>query len=472
MFLRNSGVQDPFGYIYEWDSIFPPAPCSNPMVMPTYPGAFGFHAQGDTFEDVLMAPNILGPYMYAAGYSLNVNNVWYYKNLGDTTCWYEYQSDSFLVHHMLDFGSNSRGVFYDFNGDGLTDIIVSNYGYYNPVFASQYQSTLAYYQNTGTATSPQFTEVTLDYDSFSNYNLLAISPAFGDLDGDGKADLILGDETGYLYFFKNTADSGSSYPVMTASHYFNLHSSQFAAPFIYDINGDGLNDLLVGGDNGQIAYYWNFGTPTNPQFSQDSVNTFFGGIDVCAPQTLSTCFSQPFVLKDTSGNLKLYVGSAPGNISVYQINPDSLRSGSFTLLTSNLLRSNEGQNLTISAADINNDGKLEYLIGTSLGGLMMFSDSDWDPGIVLGLENLQKPEGWLNIYPNPAKDYVVCVPGDINWANAKTEVINILGQRISVETSLSNDKLTMNTQQLASGFYVVHLTDNTHSYTGKFLIAH
>ena len=42
---------------------------------------------------------------------------------------------------------NSRPLFYDFNGDGLVDIIVGNLGYFNNT--PYYSSTLAYYQNTG-----------------------------------------------------------------------------------------------------------------------------------------------------------------------------------------------------------------------------------------------------------------------------------------------------------------------------------
>jgi len=103
--------------------------------------------------------------------------------------------------------------------------------------------------------------------------------------------------------------------------------------------------------------------------------------------------------------------------------------------------------------------------------LMIYSDSAWDPGITLGIKNIETPYGQLRVYPNPAKDYVVCVPTIINWGSARMEVFNVVGEKMNIESSLSNDKITLNTQTLASGFYVVRISDSTHSYSGKFLIA-
>ena len=275
----------PFGYMCEWDSIFPPASCPNPypIYFYQYPAAYGVNISNDSLEDILVSPNVFAPYYYTGGNARNVKNVIWYQNLNDTSCWYEFENDSFLVHHMLDFGTNSRGVFYDFDGDGLMDILVGNYGYFNPDFLpSTYQSALAYYHNIGTATQPAFQEVTLDYDSFSNYHLAGISPSFGDLDGDGKPDLLIGDALGWLYFSKNmSTGAGSSYPVITQQHFDTIKVSAYAAPFIYDINGDSLPDILVGADDGFIHYYQNTGTKTNPFFSQTATNDSFGRINVC-----------------------------------------------------------------------------------------------------------------------------------------------------------------------------------------------
>jgi hypothetical protein len=455
-FLENCGDSS-FASICINDSLFPS--CNTPIAMPTYPAAFNADVDNDGLEDLLISPN-------ARAGGRDVHNVMLYKNINNHLCNFQYQSDSFLVEHQLDFGTDSKAVFFDFNGDGLKDIIVGNLGYFRPF--QSYQSTLAYLENVGTATSPSFKLRDTNYGNFSSFLRVGMNPAFGDLDGDGKADLVCGNIDGTLDYFKNAGSTVASFPVMTRPIFDTLDAGQYSAPFIYDVNGDSLNDLVVGKKDGKLSYYWNMGTRTSPLFKQDSVNTNFGNVNVTVPGYIEG-YSQPFIMKDSAGNMLLFVGSLKGDISEYIIDPSKLRGGSFTRIDANLLKHNVGSKSTVSIADINNDGKLEYLVGNSRGGLLMYSDSLWDPGTLLGVKETENG-GLLKIYPNPAKDYVICEAGNHTFVNPKVEVFNLLGERVNADAKISPVQIVVNTANLHKGFYLIRVSDKGQSLVGKILV--
>ena len=456
-FIDNCGDSS-YADVCAIDSAFPS--CNTPIEMPTFPAAYGVDVNNDQMDDLIIAPN-------ARDGGRDVKNVMLYKSQDSCACGFVYQNDSFIVEHMLDFGTDSKGVFFDLNGDGLKDIIVSNFGYFRPF--QTYKSTLAYLENIGTASNPQFKLRSDNYGNFSSYNLVGMYPAFGDLDGDGKEDLLIGELTGYLHFFKNTGTTVAAFPSMTTPQFDTIDVGQYSAPFIYDVNGDSLNDLVVGKKDGKLAYYWNMGTKTSPLFSKDSVNTNFGGVNVTLPG-FTEGYSQPFIMKDGSGNMKLFVGSMRGNIFEYDLDPAKLRSGSFTRIDTNFIKRDIGSKATISIADINNDGKLEYLLGNSRGGLLLCSDSVWGPGTELSVRNIEEDKSGFVIYPNPAKDYFICVFKNHNLKNPKTEVFNLLGEKMNAETKFSSNQVIVNTNNLSTGFYMVRVLDGENSFISKILI--
>lgn len=90
------------------------------------------------------------------------------------------------------------------------------------------------------------------------------APEVADLNGDGLLDLLVGTQStgNYLYIYYNT---GTKTEPQFGSYNFLLNKGMFvsitnAAPELFDLDGDGVNDMISGNSMGEIWYYHNSGT--------------------------------------------------------------------------------------------------------------------------------------------------------------------------------------------------------------------
>ena len=75
------------------------------------------------------------------------------------------------------------------------------------------------------------------------------APTFGDLDGDGDLDLVVGEYDGVLNYYENVGSAASpSYVAVTgaASPFDGIDVGDTSAPALADVDGDGDLDLVVG----------------------------------------------------------------------------------------------------------------------------------------------------------------------------------------------------------------------------------
>ncbi len=453
IYLHNGGDSVNANMV-SYDTIFPAYNVS--INMPVFPAAYLVDADDDGANDLLVAPNARGSYR-------NIKNVMWYRNAGSNTNYdFRYQTDSFLVSEILDFGTNSKVAVFDYNGDGLLDIFVGNDTYYTQQHQTA-KSQIALLENIGTNTAPSFKLVTDDYANIGNFLLRQLQPAFGDLDGDGKKDLLLGDASGYLHLFKNTGTTAAGFSAMTSPQYFNIDASVNAAPYIYDIDGDGDNDLIVGRRDGTINWYINYGNPTVPAFHKDSVVLEFGKISLRGQYEIEGS-AQPFIHKQND-SLFLYTGSNRGTVFQYYVSPNQLRGGAFALLDSNFLKKDVGQKSTIAMADFNGDGKPDFIVGNSLGGLNFFSSVQIDPS---GIDEKTNADFTWNLFPNPARNQVIIASQ--NTETSTVEIYSSVGELVSKE--IFSGSISISTEKFSSGIYFVKMLQSGNSTAKRLIIRH
>jgi hypothetical protein len=127
-------------------------------------------------------------------------------------------------------------------------------------------SRLAFWRNTGGAGMLELGDSAVATISRGSHT----TPALGDLDGDGDLDLLAGRSSGYLTYFRNDGSRAEPRFVLIADEWEGIRPGRRSAPNLYDLDADGDLDLLVGTDDHGVVLYRNGGTPTAPRLLADS----------------------------------------------------------------------------------------------------------------------------------------------------------------------------------------------------------
>ena len=94
----------------------------------------------------------------------------------------------------LILGAHSAPSFVDIDNDGDQDLLIGEFGGF-----------LNYYENTGTPLAPTYIERTGAANPFDGIDIgLLSTPSFTDIDNDGDQDLVIGETDGNLNYYENT----------------------------------------------------------------------------------------------------------------------------------------------------------------------------------------------------------------------------------------------------------------------------
>jgi Ca2+-binding RTX toxin-like protein len=179
----------------------------------------------------------------------------------------------------------------DLDGDGLVDLVVGR------VSA---EPLLLWFRNTGTELVQQTGALNPLTMGVADIGFSA-APAFADFDGDGRKDLVVGSLLGGVAAFRN---NGAGFETLTgaANPFADINVGVRPAPAFADLNGDGRADLVLGSGAGGLRVWFN--TATGIFEEQTGAANPFAGIDIGVSTTPT------FGHLDADGRLDMVVGSS------------------------------------------------------------------------------------------------------------------------------------------------------------------
>lgn len=401
--LENEGTQDT-AFIAGTDTLFPSN--TKPVSLFSFPLPNYIDITNNGVNDLLVSP--FDPSLRRANHH---RSVWFYRNTGTNELpLFEFEREDLFQHRMIDVGAGAVPALFDLNSDGLLDLIVSNYGYNDTCYYDQfynlhckYVSTISYYKNTGSPENPEFTLIDEDFAGLSELGMKALHPTLGDIDNDGRLEMIAGNENGTLLLFKDQSSDGHD-PlfVLVDENFQGIAVSGHSAPQLIDITGNELPDLVIGQSNGKISYYENQGNLSNPVYVK--ITDEFGNVDVTDPLVSYTGYSKPWFFRNSSGKLKLFVGSESGKIFYYNDIEENL-DGSFSLAEEQLLLIREGIRTAPAVGFLKGNDYPDLIIGNYSGGLSFYQGTTPKPfGIEYPGTFIQHG---FDVFPNPASSQLI-----------------------------------------------------------------
>ena len=392
------------------------------------------------------------------------NNIWLFTgkdsiSLEDISL----ETKNFLSDQMLDFGIGSSPTLYDVNSDGLLDLIV---GFEKPTEDTLEEFFgLKLYLNQGTKEVPDFILFDEDFLNLAQFKFTsALKPAFGDLDGDGFDEILIGEIGGRLFFGKIKFDPISTFEVIDwVFPYMDIDVGNYSQPFIFDYNNDGLGDIFLGEQNSNLNYFENKGVLGQALFSKNPDNEYFGNIDARTPGYFFG-YSSPFIFENEDG-LFILIGSESGLIKQYQ----RISNGEFNLISESFGNFDAGARSRPFMADINDNRYYNLISGNFRGGILAIN-TPYKTNLQTSIpfNNASIP---ISIFPNPTTSEFF-VNNQFEDDHQILEIFDLSGKCVlSEKVQLSPNTSYKFRKGLDSGTYIVQIKTTKQLYSGKIIIS-
>ncbi len=402
--------------------------------------------------------------------SIDKNSVWMYSQNNNE---YVLETKAFLQQDMVDVGSGAMPVWYDWNGDGLLDLFVANYGAYDTATVEhgmveyRFESSIAYYENIGTENTMQLQLVTEDFGALKQYKLLAIYPAFGDVNNDGKVDLLCGNSKGNLLFFENISSDEAPQFLPPQNNYWGIDVGDYSTPQWFDLNNDGKDDLIIGNRRGLLAAYENVGTSQQPSL-QHRTDTL-GEVDVRDFTRSYHGYSVPCFYRE-GGQTTLFCGAEDGFVYIYPNVPTDFettyneRFSAVETLEEATYFIKEGVRSAPAVAMITQQSYPDLFVGNWAGGVAYFQGDTPQSIAVNSFEkNIE-----IELFPNPATNKCTIIIPENKHAD-QVVVYNAMGiEQLCIQAKQSQYEISVD--QWHAGVYVVVVVISGERMTKKMVV--
>ncbi len=452
--LENEGNNNTFVFNMQ-DTVFSPQGLS--FEVANYPAPSFIDLNNDGLEELIIAPNDIYDYY-------NKNQIKYCKNTGVPGADFLPLSRAVFAD-LSDVGEFSDIEFFDHNQDGLLDILVGGVEITNILVGNNLnpETKLLLFENIGSETAPEFQLIDTDYINYSDIpQEYGVYPVTIDLDGDGDKDLLTGGLDGQLKFFRNNAplNQPADFELITES-YQDIDVGNYGVPEVYDVNQDGLLDLILGNEQGFLHLYINEGTSSNPEFVLK--NDFWGEVDVRLLGA-TTGYSIPHIYEE-DGMMHLLVGSESGEIYHYTGIENNIN-GTFMSAAGSPNNFKIGTYSSVCSAKLFGEDKPRvFSFGGNRGGAFLFTQED---SMITNIKNIVQS---IAVYPNPTNSQIVLEFENSTYPQGVIEISDVFGRKIFKNTIQTTAGTNMHTLNLSgsTGIYFVTLTIGGEQYVTKVL---